>query len=140
MAKANVYMNFNGNTRDVLEFYKSIFGGETEIMPIAGSPMEEHFPADKRDGVLHGELNAPGVRIMSSDMAGPDGLKVGNNLSMMLDCESEDEINKLYAALSADGGNQTYPIHDAFWGAKFGHLKDKFGIDWSLNYTLPKKD
>jgi PhnB protein len=62
----------------------------------------------------------------------------GNNVHVNIDCESVDEIEKAFGALS-QGGQVTMPLADQFWGARFGMLIDKFGIHWMMNCELPKK-
>ena|SRR5689334_18143310 len=129
MAQTVTYINFPGNTRDAMNFYKECFGGELQIMDFKGSPMEGYKPDDK---VVHSSLVSGNVRIMASDMVDEADLKSGNNVSIMVDCTSEEEIHRLYSALSA-GGNPDHPVQPAFWGGLFGHLVDKFGTIWLLN-------
>jgi PhnB protein len=62
----------------------------------------------------------------------------GNNIYVNVDCESVDEIDRVFAALS-EGGNVTMSLADAFWGTRFGMLVDKFGLHWVFNCELPKK-
>jgi len=70
---------------------------------------------------------------MGSDMVGPDGLKQGNNISLSLNCSSEEEINSFFSKLST-GGKVIEPVKAQFWGAFFGCIEDKFGIRWMFNY------
>jgi PhnB protein len=60
-------------------------------------------------------------------------LTAGNNFTISVNAESEEEANVLFKELSADG-KVTMPLADAFWGALFGMLTDKFGIQWMVNY------
>ena len=74
---------------------------------------------------------------MASDCMPGMPAQQGNNFSIAIMCESRQEIEKLFAALS-EKGNVTMPLADTFWGAHFGMLTDQFGIPWMFNYELPK--
>jgi PhnB protein len=62
----------------------------------------------------------------------------GNNYYISLEAENEAEVDKIFAALSA-GGTIEVPLNKTFWGAYFGMFADKFGVQWMINYTYPKK-
>jgi PhnB protein len=132
MTQINAYINFPGNTREAMTFYKECLGGELELMTFEGSSMESHVPAEAKQNILHSMLTNGAIRLMASDMVSADSLTSGNNISLMLDCGSEEEIYRFYTALSA-GGDADHPVQPAFWGGLFGHLTDKFGIQWLLN-------
>lgn len=132
MITINPYIGFNGRCREAMTFYKECFGGELELLPVAGSPMEQYWPAGK-DQIYHSTLAGKGFTIMGSDMSGPGGRIEGNDISMAMGCSSEEEINTLFNKL-ADGGEIMDPLDEKFWGALFGTVKDKFGIRWMLNY------
>ncbi|MEO7716727.1 MAG: VOC family protein [Capsulimonas sp.] len=138
MTQINAYINFKGNTREAMAFYQECFGGELDIQTIAGSPIEEHMAPELRSGVMHSALMNGGVMLMGSDMVSPEGLIEGNNMSLMVGCGTEEEIDRLFAKLS-EGGSITCPLGDSFWGSKFGHLTDKFGTRWGLNYDKNAK-
>lgn len=71
---------------------------------------------------------------MATDMSPKGGRIIGNNISLMLDCESDLEIITLYQKLSA-GGQQNHQLETTFWGATIDDLTDKYGNHWLLNYT-----
>jgi PhnB protein len=66
-------------------------------------------------------------------------VKVGDNLQINLNCDTEEELRRLFSGLSVRG-NVTMPIEDTFWGAVYGSLTDQFGISWSLNYKKPQAE
>jgi len=139
MAQINAYLNFNGNTREAMNFYKDCLGGELTLQTIEGSPFEAQCPAAIKHQIMHSALNKEGLILMASDMIAPDGLHPGNNVSLSLNCLSEDEINTYYSSLSV-GGKIIEPLKPQFWGAIFGCLTDKFGIRWMLNYDNNSKN
>ena len=133
MTRIDAYIAFNGSCRAAMEFYKECFGGELTLLPVAGSPAEEHCPPEMKDQVLHASLINAGLVLMGSDMVGPAGYVKGNSVTLSVNCSSDDEINSFFSKLS-EGGEVTDPLGVKFWGATFGMLNDKFGIRWMLNY------
>ena len=77
------------------------------------------------------------VLVMASDSMNGMHLTTGTNFSISIDCESAEEIDRLFAAFG-EGGKVSMPLADAFWGARFGMLIDKFGIQWMFNFEKPK--
>lgn len=140
MATVNVYLTFNGNCREVFEFYKSVFGGEYSYFGTFGEmPQDENSqPLSDEDAkkVMHVSLPiSKETCLMGSDIIGEQSLsfKEGNNFSISINAESRDEADKLFNALSA-GGQITMPMNNTFWGAYFGMFSDKFGINWMVNF------
>jgi len=126
----------NGKCKEAMEFYKSIFGGKLTIMTAKDTPMAKDTPDDKKDYVMHALLDAGAVRFAGSDMF-RDKLKVGDNVGMMLDCPSTKELDTIFNSL-AEGGEVFMKPENTFWGAYFGVVTDKYGIEWMLNCTLKK--
>jgi PhnB protein len=95
--------------------------------------MADKFPASIQNNILHSTLTNDNLMLLASDIASSSGLLKGNNVSLMLQCSSENQIIDCYAKLS-DGGVQNHPLEDTFWGALFGGLTDKYGHEWVLNF------
>ncbi|PTQ94938.1 PhnB protein [Mucilaginibacter yixingensis] len=133
MESLSPYVSFTGKCREAMNFYQSIFGGELELNEVEGSPMEQYWP-DGKGQIFHSALTLNGKPlIMATDMTGPAGQTVGNNIQLAIGCSSEDEIHRLANQL-AEGGQVLAPVADTFWNALFGSVQDKFGINWMLNY------
>jgi PhnB protein len=128
------YLTFNGNCKEAMHFYKECLGGDLYFQTIGESPMADQMPKTMKDCILHSTLTNGNVVIMATDMVPKNGMIKGNNLSLMVDCESELEIRNLYKVLLV-GGHSDHPLEDTFWGAIFGDLTDKYGNHWLLNYT-----
>jgi PhnB protein len=128
----NPYLNFMDNSREVLEFYKSIFGGEltTQTFGEANAPVEDIF----KDLTMHGDLVSDHIRIMAADSAPHAEVKVGNNINLSLSGDDDSTLSNYFMALS-EGGTVTQPHVTAPWGDKFGMVIDKFGINWFVNIT-----
>jgi PhnB protein len=134
MTQLNAYINFPGNTRDAMAFYQECLGGELELTPIAGSPIEDQTPTEERQGILHSTLTAEGFTLMASDMRPANQLPKDGPISLMLNCTSEEDVNRYYNSLLA-GGEVVCPLGPSFWGATFGVITDKFGITWLLHHA-----
>jgi len=141
MAKINPYLNFNGNTEDAFNFYKSVFGGNF-ITLMRFKDMPEGTPGQPAQGdkIMHVALPISGDNIlMGSDT--PDSfppVNTGTNFSISINADSEKEAEKIFSGLSA-GGKVKMPLAKTFWGAYFGMLDDKFGIQWMVNYDYTTK-
>jgi PhnB protein len=133
MAQLNPYLNFDGNTREAMTFYQSVFGGELTMQTVGETPMP--CPAGMENQIMHSMLIGGGVVIMGSDMQGPEGHRPGNTVTLSLNCNSEEEIRSLFAKLS-DGGIVVEPLKVMFWGGLFGALGDKFGVRWMFNFEV----
>ena len=133
MTQINSYLTFSGNCREAMEFYKECLGGDLTLQTIGESPLADKLPPQMKESVLHSTLTKGTLQLMASDMVAEQGLMKGNAVSLMLNCSSEDEINRFYAKLSR-GGEATHPLENSFWGALFGVLTDKFGNHWLLHY------
>lgn len=133
MTKINSYLTFNGNCREAMTFYRDCLGGELSIQTIGDSPLSDKMPQQMKSAILHATLNRDGLLLMASDMVADDGLKIGNAVSLMLDCSSADELHTCYEKLS-EGGKRDHPVETSFWGALFGDLTDKYGNHWLLHF------
>ena len=137
MTTINPYIHFNGNAEEVLNFYKSVFGGEfLTLQRFNDSPHAGDIPNQEKNKIMHVALPiGKGNILMGTDTLEFMGQKltVGNNFSIAIHPESKAEADNFFNGLSA-GGKVTMPLHDAPWGAYFGMLTDKFGIQWMINY------
>ena len=133
MTQINAYINFDGNCREVMTFYKNCLGGELNMQTVEGSPIEAQCPVEMKQQILHASLMKDDLIIMGSDMQEPGGFTKGNNIALSLSCSSDEEIKTFFSKLS-EGGKISHNLMQSFWGATFGVLTDKYGIRWMLNY------
>lgn len=130
----HAYLNFNGNCREAMTFYQTSLGGVLSFQTIGESPNSEKMPKKMKESILHSTLTKGNLVLMATDMMTENGLIKGNSVSLSLQCNSEEEIKSCYSKLS-EGGIQSHPLENNFWGALFGDLTDKFGQHWILNYN-----
>ena len=136
----NTYLTFDGNCREAFEFYRSVFGGEfSVIQTFADGPPDMPLPDEMRDQVMHVSLPVGASVLMGSDRGAGGGppLVVGNNFSISIVGQSREHCDEVFAKLSA-GGKVTMPLQDMFWGSYYGMCTDRFGINWMINYELPR--
>lgn len=137
MNATNIYLSFNGNCRQAMTFYGQVFGTSPGMTPYGKADPEMLTPAHKAAGaadfLIHSELHAQPLVVMACDVLPGAPFIAGTNFSISLACDSLAEMEKLFAALSA-GGKVTLPMHDAFWGGRFGILTDQFNVSWMLSY------
>jgi PhnB protein len=129
------YLNFNGNAEEALEFYRSVLGGNVEIMRFEGSPAANYVPPDWGGKVMHGVLRSPTCQLMVSDATKDRVSNPGDNFSLSLSGNVEAEAQDIFSKLS-DGGTVTMAFEKTSWGAKFGMVTDKFGTRWMVNCDL----
>ncbi len=133
MAQLSPYIGFNGNCREAMTFYKDCLGGDLTFQTAGEAPAEAGCPEGTAGEIMHSMLISNGIVIMATDMGNPEGYEKGNNISLTLNCDSEEEIRSLFDKLS-EGGKIGQQLKLEFWGGLFGYLTDKFGIVWMFNY------
>lgn len=146
MARTSTYLNFQGNTEEAFQHYKTVFGTDfvgpihrmRDVPPGPGMP---ELTAAEKNMVMHVELPIVGGHvIMGTDSLASMGhvVRFGNNVSINLEPDTRAETERLFHALSA-GGKVTMPLADMFWGAYFGAATDKYGVQWMFNCMEAKR-
>lgn len=132
-SKLNPYLNFDGQARQAIEFYKSVFGGELTLSTYRDGGMD--VDAADHDKIMHAQLIADnGITLMASDTPKGWEFKPGNNVSVSLSGNNRGELQGYWDTLS-QGATIAMPLMVAPWGDTFGMLDDKFGIRWLVNIT-----
>lgn len=139
MKLANPYLNFGGQTLEAFEFYKSVFGTEFVGPALRFRDFGENvmnIPEKEMDLIAHVALPIGGSNLlMGSDVPSTQGpIKTGTNVYIMLEAESAEEADRVFAAL-AQGGAVEMPLSKTEWAEKYGVCKDRFGIQWMMNFT-----
>ena len=138
MALINPHVNFNGNAEEAFNFYKSVFGGEfTTIVRFKdlegpGFPIAEN----EKNKIMHIALPIGKSMLMANDVPekmGPTNERE-NRSKIVITAESKEEADKLFYGLSA-GGEVEMPISDSPWGSYFGMFRDKYGIEWMIDFS-----
>lgn len=140
--KLSSYINFNGNAKEAVEFYHSIFGGRVESDTFGGfneksggaMPVAE----EDSDRIMHAALYGDHVELMVSDtMSSWPPSPTESNIVLTLNGDDEEILRNYWNKL-LEGGKVVQPLEAAPWGDTFGSLTDKFGVSWMVNIS-PKQ-
>ena len=137
MAHINPHINFNGNAEEAFNFYKSVFGGEfANIMRFKDiSSTEYPVPENEANKIMHIALPIGNSTLMANDVPEIMGRtnENENRSKIVISAESKEEADKLFNGLSA-GGQIEMSIGDSPWGTYFGMFRDKYGIEWMVDF------
>ena len=142
MALINPHINFNGNAEEAFNFYRSVFGGEFarviryKDLSIPG----QSFPEHEANKIMHIALQIGPNVLMGNDVPEFMGKtnERENRSKISISAESREEADKLFNGLSA-GGEVEMPMEDSPWGSYFGMFRDKYGIEWMVDYDARYK-
>ena len=137
MALINPYINFNGNAEEAFTFYKSVFGGEFAMIMRFKDMSSPEFPLAENDAnkIMHIALPIGKNILMANDVPERMGRvnENENRSKISISAESKEEADKLFNGLS-EGGIIEMPIDDSPWGSYFGMFRDKYGIEWMVDF------
>lgn len=135
-SKLNPYINFNGNAREAMEFYQTVFGGKLDITTFKEGGLSED--ASDENKIMHAMLVADnGITLMGADMPAHVEYKSGSAINISLSGDNKAELTTYFEKLSA-GGTIHEPLAKAPWGDTFGMCADKFGTEWLVNIADAK--
>lgn len=143
MAQLNPYVMFNGNAEEAFGFYKSVFGGEfvtiVRFKDMPGGP-DQKWTESEANNIMHIALPVGNSLLMANDV--PSGMgrveENENRSKISISAESKQEADKIFHGLSA-GGQVEVPIGDSPWGSYFAMFRDKYGIEWMVDYDAKRK-
>ena len=137
MPLINLHINFNGNAEEAFTFYKSVFGGEFAKIIRFKDLSGPDFPVAENEAnkIMHIALPIGKNILMANDVPESMGLtnENENRSKISISTESKEEADKLFNGLSA-GGQIEMPISDSPWGSYFGMFRDKYGIEWMVEF------
>jgi len=139
MATINPWINFNGNAEEAFTFYKSVFGSEfTRVvrfkeLAISGSHTSD---ADAEKILFIALPIGTGTVLMGNDVPASMGTvsENENRSKILVSAESKEEADAIFNGLSA-GGKVEGPIGQSAWGTYFGMFRDKYGIEWMVEFA-----
>lgn len=138
MYSVNPYLNFQGNTEEAFNFYKSVFGGEfTSVVRFKEMNQDGKIAAEDEEKIMHIALPiGKTTLLMGTDSLESLGQKVnmGNNSYLNVGTATKEEADRLFNELSP-GGKVEMQMADMPWGDYFGAFADKFGLQWMITYN-----
>lgn len=141
MATINPHVNFNGNAEEAFEFYRSVFGGKfTKVIRFKdlASP-DFRVPENEMQKIMHISLPIGHSILMANDVPQSMGRvsENENRSKIVVSTETRAEAKRVFAGLS-EGGSVEMPIGDSPWGTYFGMFRDKYGIEWMIEFDSNK--
>ena len=134
--KLNPYLSFKDNSREAMDFYRTVFGGKLQMNTFKELNASQDSSEDNL--IMHSVLEAEnGITFMASDTPNRMEYRAGTNMSMSLSGDNEAELKAYFEKLSA-GGTVTMPLEKAIWGDSFGMCTDTFGVQWLVNIAGQK--
>ncbi|MET8758878.1 VOC family protein [Lentzea sp. NPDC004782] len=127
--RLNPYLRFNGDARQAMEFYQSVFGGELRMNTFGEYGMQDSPQADQ---IMHAQLETEsGYTLMASDT--PPGMPYNAGDTITISLSGDEEVLRTYFEQLADGGKIGTPLEKQMWGDEYGDLTDRFGVSWMVN-------
>lgn len=131
----DIYLTFNGNCREAVEFYAEVFETEKPHVMTFGekSPNPEYpLPEEAKNLIMHSRLVIEGSTVMFSDTFPGSSFTIGNNISLAYHCLEAEKLQKVYEKLKEDGSVKM-ELQETFWSKLYGQVTDKFGVIWQLS-------
>jgi PhnB protein len=127
--RLNPYLSFDGQAREAMEFYQSVFGGELKMNTFGEFGMQDTPQADQ---IMHAQLETDaGYTIMAADT--PPGMEHRPGSSITVSLSGDEEVLRQYFNALAEGGEVGTPLEKQMWGDEYGDLVDRFGVSWMVN-------
>jgi PhnB protein len=131
-SRLNPYISFDGNAREAMDFYKSVFGGTLTLNTYGEFGQPDAPVADK---IMHGTLESElGFTLMGADTPPGTAHEPGNNITVSLSGDDGERLRDYWEKLSS-GGTVSVPLEKQMWGDEFGQCVDQFGIAWMVNIS-----
>ncbi len=134
-SRLNPYLSFNGNARQAMEFYASVFGGNLTFSTFADFGAKDSPDADR---IMHGVLETDAdYTIMGADITSDMEYHPMAGFSVSLSGDDADALRGYWEKLSASGA-MTMPLQKQVWGDEFGMCVDGYGVSWLVNISQPQ--
>jgi len=141
MATINPYINFNGNAEEAFTFYKSVFGGEFASIVRFKDLASSEFPVAENEAnkIMRIVLPIGTTTLIANDVPEVMGRvnENENRSKISVSAESREEADAIFAGLSV-GGTVEMPMDESPWGTYFAMFRDKYGIEWTVEFDPSK--
>lgn len=138
MTNLNPYINFNGNAEEAFTFYKSVFGGEFGKIIRFKDVASAEFPVPEKEAekIMRITLPVGGSMLIANDV--PEVLgrvnENENRSKIAVSVDTKEEAERIFNGLSA-GGTAEMPMAESPWGTSFAMFRDKYGIEWTVEFA-----
>ena len=135
--KLYTQLNFGGNCEEAFRYYERHLGGKiATLMRVRDLPEGGEAPAGSPDAVIHVSMDVAGVELIGNDVP-PDRFQPVRSSYLYLAVDSAGEAERIFTALS-EGGRVTMPLEETFFATRFGQLRDRFGVLWTILHERPR--
>lgn len=130
-----IYLIFNGNCREAVEFYSEVFGTVSdEIMTFGDHPSSDYpLSEEEKKLIMHTSMRISGDLIMFSDAFPGSPVTVGENVSIMVTSKDMEELKAQFHKIK-EGGRVVMELQETFWSKCYGAAIDQFGVSWQFNH------
>ncbi len=130
-----IYLIFNGNCREAVEFYSEVFGtASDEIMTFGDHPSSDYpLSEEEKKLIMHTSMRISGDLIMFSDAFPGSPVTVGENVSIMVTSKDMEELKAQFHKIK-EGGRVEMDLQETFWSKCYGAVIDQFGVSWQFNH------
>jgi PhnB protein len=130
----NTYVTFSGKCAEAFRYYEKHLGAKVGMeMTHAQSPRPTPVSPEWKDAVLHARISIGGTEVWAADIPNAEPMR---SACLTLGVDSDGEAERVFSALS-DGGQVLMPIREEFFATRFGQLRDRFGINWTILHERP---
>jgi PhnB protein len=136
-----IFINFDGNCREAVEFYAKVFKSEVRnLMTYADVPPDPKYPLKEadRNRIVYAGIPIGGMTVMFMDLPSDSPFTVGDNITPTISTDNKDEVTRLFNELK-EGGEVYMELQKAFFSEWYGMVKDKFGVIWQILHYVPQK-
>jgi PhnB protein len=136
-----MFINFDGNCREAVEFYAKVFKSEVgNLMTYGEAPPDPNYtvPEADKDKIMYAGIPVGGMVLMFMDTTSDWPLIVGNNINPTISVDDKDEVTRIFTELK-EGGEVCMELQETFFSEWYGMVQDKFGVIWQILYYVPQK-
>ena len=135
-SRLNPYLHFDGNAREAVEFYRSVFGGELTANTYGEFGNPDPAVAGR---IMHAQLETPeGYTLMAADLPPGAEYRPGTTMTVSLSGDTNSPLREYWEKLS-EGATVSVPLEKQMWGDEFGQLTDRYGVAWMVNIGQPQE-
>lgn len=136
--KLYTHLNFGGNCAEAFDFYERLLGGKTLMVMRARDLPPDMLPSGGApDAVIHARMDVAGVELIGNDVP-PERFQPMRSAYLYLAVDSAAEAERIFASLAGEGGQVSMPLVETFFATRFGQLRDRFGVLWTILHERPR--
>ena len=134
-----LFINFDGNCREAVEFYAKVFKSEVKnLMTYGETPPDSNYTVNEadRDKIMYAGVPIGGITVMFMDLPADSPLTVGNNINPTISIDDKGEVTRIFNELK-EGGEVCMELQKTFFSEWYGMVQDQYGIIWQLLLYVP---